>query len=205
MANLSIATAALQDDAVTSVKIANDAVTSLKIANGAVTSAKILDGTIATVDLADSSVNSLKIADATVGTIDLADGSITSVKLAANAVNNTTLIAPSTIVEADLDAALQAKVNAVGGAATTYLQPSTATLIGPNNPPTTLTVSCLAGDVVIGGGARPTTLPHGNPPLLANNFKTIYSGPVSTTQWEVLLQSLTNSNTFTAYAVCLDL
>jgi hypothetical protein len=129
---------------------------------------------------------------------------VTSLKLGANAVNNTSLIAPATIIEADLDAALQAKVNSVGSVAT-YVQSSASTTVGPNNPPTTLTVACSAGDVVLGGGARPTTVPHVNPSLLANNFKTIYSGPVSASSWEVLLQSLTNSNTFTAYAICLDL
>ncbi|MFN0127080.1 MAG: tail fiber domain-containing protein [Verrucomicrobiales bacterium] len=71
VADLSIATPALADGAVTAAKVADNSITSLKI----------LDGSISTTKIPDSAITSFKIADGTVATADLANAAITSAKL----------------------------------------------------------------------------------------------------------------------------
>ncbi|MEP0861951.1 MAG: hypothetical protein HRF52_11000 [Ignavibacterium sp.] len=63
------------------ISIANDGITNAMLQNNSVTSPKIADGTIATNDLSDNSVTSAKIVDGTVSTSDLANNSVTTNKI----------------------------------------------------------------------------------------------------------------------------
>jgi hypothetical protein len=83
---MTVDTASIEDDAVTSAKIADNTIVVGNIADGAVTSAKILDGTIATADMADDAVTSAKIADATIVAGNIANSAVTTNQIADNAV-----------------------------------------------------------------------------------------------------------------------
>lgn len=74
-----VATANIDDAAVTTVKIADSNVTTAKIADSNVTTAKI----------ADSNVTTAKIADSNVTTAKIADGNVTTAKHAADSVDDT--------------------------------------------------------------------------------------------------------------------
>lgn len=108
----SVGTDAIQDGAVTTVKIADDAVTSEKIADGtvtaddlatgAVTSDEIADGSVMTEDLADGSVTSEKIGDGEVAAEDLATGAVTEDKIAEGAVTSAA-VANNSLTGDDID------------------------------------------------------------------------------------------------------
>ena len=74
------ANTAINNDAVTTVKIAAAAVTTAKIADANVTTAKIADANVTTAKLADASVTAAKIADGAVTAAKIADGTITAAK-----------------------------------------------------------------------------------------------------------------------------
>lgn len=92
IANLAVATAALQNASVTLAKMAassvgtaqlvNDSVTAEKIAAGAVGSSEIADGSVGTAELADDSVTAAKIAASQVGSSELSNASVTTDKIA---------------------------------------------------------------------------------------------------------------------------
>lgn len=104
-----IATAAIEDSAITTDKIADGAVTSVKIAadavadidlaadsvgtselkNDAVETANILDANVTTAKIADTNVTTAKIADANVTEAKLADGSVTNAKMGTDVVLST--------------------------------------------------------------------------------------------------------------------
>jgi hypothetical protein len=72
----------IQDDAVSTAKIADDAVTTAKIDDAAVTEAKLAADAVATAKIADSAVTAAKLADDAVQTAKIADDAVTAAKLA---------------------------------------------------------------------------------------------------------------------------
>jgi hypothetical protein len=92
----SVNTAAIQDGAVTSPKLAAEAVNASKIEPGAVGNAKLAPGAVTNAKIASGAVNGASILDGSVGNHDLgaavvgagklADGAVTHSKLAANSV-----------------------------------------------------------------------------------------------------------------------
>jgi len=91
VADRTVTTAKLADNAVTSVKIQDGGVGTADLAGGAVTSAKIQDGEVTTADIKNNDIRSGDILDGEVKTADLAGGVVTSAKIADN-----------TITEADI-------------------------------------------------------------------------------------------------------
>lgn len=81
LADGAVTTGKLADNSVTSGKIADGAVTANDLASNAVTTAKITDGNVTTAKLADKSVTAAKIADKTVTAAKIADSTITSDKI----------------------------------------------------------------------------------------------------------------------------
>jgi len=119
------------------------AVTGGRIANNAVNSAKIRDGSINSIDIKDGAITTSKISNASIGAAKIKDGVITNIKLKDNAVS-TTKIKAGSVTEAKLSAAVQSKLNSVGGGLPTY-----------NRPIVTATqrVYNLAGDFLASGPA----------------------------------------------------
>lgn len=76
----------IQDNSVTTAKIANANVTTAKLSDGSVTTAKIADGNVTATKLADSAVSAAKINDGAVTADKIADSSVTTAKIAAGAV-----------------------------------------------------------------------------------------------------------------------
>ena len=76
----------IQNDAVTTVKIANSAVTEAKIGGGAVTTSKIASSAVTNAKLANSAVTTDKIFDGNVTTGKIADNAVTEAKIGAGAV-----------------------------------------------------------------------------------------------------------------------
>ena len=92
--NDAVTTAKIADDAVTSAKILANNVTTSEIADDAVTSAKIADGTIIAGNLANEAVQTLKIADNSVTSSKIADGTILNIDINASAAIAGTKISP---------------------------------------------------------------------------------------------------------------
>jgi len=88
------ATFTIDNDAVTSAKIADNNVTTSEIADDAVTSAKIMDGTIIAGNLADEAVQTLKIADNSVTSAKITNGTILNIDVNASAAIAGTKISP---------------------------------------------------------------------------------------------------------------
>lgn len=111
--NLLIATAMLQDKAVTGAKIADKgvdtgqiadgAVETLQLADDAVTVDKIIDGAVETPQLKDFNVTAVKIADDAVVTRTILDANVTEPKLADDAVSTRTIV-DGAVTAAKLDA-----------------------------------------------------------------------------------------------------
>ena len=89
IADGTITSADLANNAVTSAKIADGAVANSDIASNAVTSSKIYDGTIASGDIASSAVTGSKIASSAVTENKLGTGAVTSTKIYDGTITNT--------------------------------------------------------------------------------------------------------------------
>jgi hypothetical protein len=76
-----IATADINDAAITGPKLANNAVTTVKITDANVTTAKIADANVTTAKIADANVTTAKIADAAITGPKLANNAVTTVKI----------------------------------------------------------------------------------------------------------------------------
>ena len=76
------ATWTIDNNAVTTAKIADGNVTAVKLAADAVTTVKILDANVTTAKIADANVTTAKIADANVTTAKIADANVTLAKMA---------------------------------------------------------------------------------------------------------------------------
>lgn len=79
---LTVATAQIEDSAVTTAKIADTAITTAKLADTAVTTAKITDANITTAKIADTAVTTAKIADTAITNAKITDDTITGTKIA---------------------------------------------------------------------------------------------------------------------------
>jgi hypothetical protein len=86
IADGSVATGDLADNAITSAKIVDGQVRAADLGSDAVTSVKILDGTIAAADLADGSVTGAKIGAGAVDSGQIRAGAVENAQLADNAV-----------------------------------------------------------------------------------------------------------------------
>ena len=81
-----VATAGIADDSITSAKIADDAVVTAAIADDAITSALIADDAVVSAAIADDAITAALIADDAVGSAAIADDAITSALIADDAV-----------------------------------------------------------------------------------------------------------------------
>ena len=172
-----VSTALIDNNAVTSAKIAdgtiatadlaNSSVTTAKIADGAVTSDKILDGTIATADLANSSVTTAKIANLNVTegkiaanavtTAKIKDANVTTDKIADSAITSAK-IADGTIAEADLSDTVKTKLNAT----VQTFNPTSATagkyVTNFTKSGTTVTATTAYVQIPVGSATAPTSV-----------------------------------------------
>lgn len=82
----SVTTVKIAANNVTSAKLATDSVTTAKIVGGAVTDAKLATDAVTTTKVADDAITSAKIADATIVASNLADSAVTTAKIADDAV-----------------------------------------------------------------------------------------------------------------------
>jgi len=80
IADLSVA-AALEDGAVSTVKLADGAVTADKLASNSVATAKIVSSAVTTPKIADANVTTAKIADSNVTTAKINDDAVTTAKI----------------------------------------------------------------------------------------------------------------------------
>ena len=96
-----VSTDLIDNNAVTSAKIADGTIATADLSGGSVTTAKIADSNVTEGKIAANAVTTAKIKDANVTTAKVADGAITSAK-----------IADGTIAEADLSDAVKTKLNA---------------------------------------------------------------------------------------------
>jgi uncharacterized protein YjbI with pentapeptide repeats len=93
----------IDNNAVTTAKIADANVTAAKLAADSVTTAKILDANVTTAKILDANVTTAKILDANVTTAKIADANVTSGKLAADSVT-TAKIADANVTSGKLAA-----------------------------------------------------------------------------------------------------
>ena len=137
------------------------------IDNNAVTSAKIADGTIATADLANSSVTTAKIADSNVTegkiaanavtTAKIKDANVTTAKIADSAITSAK-IADGTIAEADLSDTVKTKLNAT----VQTFNPTSATagkyVTNFTKSGTTVTATTAYVQIPVGSATAPTSV-----------------------------------------------
>ncbi len=119
LANNAVTGAKLADNTVTSAKLGADAVTAAKIADDSIDSEHYVDGSIDTAHIADSQVTAAKLASNAVTTAKVADDAITQAKIAASSIGATELTSTSvTTAKVADDAITQAKLadNSVGNA-----------------------------------------------------------------------------------------
>ena len=83
-----VVTNRITDGAVTTAKIADSAITNAKLNNNSITTAKINNSQITTAKIADDAVTLAKIAADAVGTTQIVDDAITAAKIADNAVGS---------------------------------------------------------------------------------------------------------------------
>jgi hypothetical protein len=88
LADNSVDTVQLEDDAVTTAKVTDANITAAKLAANSVETAKITDLNVTTGKLANAAVTTVKITDANVTTAKLADANVTTVKINDDAVTN---------------------------------------------------------------------------------------------------------------------
>ena len=85
-----------------------DANSNLNVNENGVTTGKIADGAVATAKIADSAVTSAKIADGTIAAADLASNSVTNAKIASGAVSSDKLNATFTTTDPGKNSTLAA-------------------------------------------------------------------------------------------------
>jgi hypothetical protein len=150
--------AALPKNSVRSAQIVNGAVKTVDLGKDAVRSGKIADGTIGAADLGTDSVDSDEIAKDAVGSEEIAENAVTSAKVAPDSLTADDLapnsvgsseVADNSLTKADLGP------SSVGNSelgAVVQRSNSTAIAAGANG---SVSVGCLAGEQVLGGGGQP--------------------------------------------------
>ena len=96
----------IQDNSVTTAKIATDAVTTGKIANDAINAAKIASGAVGSTELGAGVVDTIHIADGNITTAKIADDSITTAKIANGEINSAKMGTDSVATSAIQDQAV---------------------------------------------------------------------------------------------------
>lgn len=89
-----IVTAAIAPNAIGTTQLANLSVTTEKLVDNAITAAKIQDGAVNTAELADGSVTVDKLANDSVNAAKIQDGSVSTAKLADSSVSESKLALP---------------------------------------------------------------------------------------------------------------
>lgn len=162
----------IKNSAVIEAKIANGAVTTDKLANNAVTSVKIAKDAVTTEKILNDAVTNAKIGTDAVSTGKIANGAVTNTKLAAGAVH-------------------------AGNLGTITIRTNTTSVAAETTG--SLTVSCQAGEKMLGGGGGfniVTAAPH--PQVVTSQ-----SSGAGT--WLVRVFNPANfSRTLTVQAICLN-
>lgn len=177
--SISVGTDDLEDESVTSVKLAPEAVGTGRIANGAVTDEKLAEGAVTGNAIADGAVTSEKLADDVLGDSDIPDGSVTSKQLAEGAVERPNIaegaiagrkvaddsLGGQQIDESTLDTVPAAETAAVaevalalegggeGGSSVQFDTVQASSDGGPAGAKGPVVATCADGDRVVGGGA----------------------------------------------------
>jgi len=166
------------------------------VAKNSVRSAQIVDGTVRTVDLRDNAVNAPKIAPNSVGSEEIAENAVESPEVAQDALTAEDLgaasVASSEVVDQSLSAAdLGPSSVAASELGTVTVRTNATTVAKDANG--SVSVSCAAGEQVLGGGGQP------------GHFGTeMTSSRPSGNGW--LYQAKNNTggqDTITAFALCL--
>ena len=166
------------------------------VAKNSVRSAQIVDGTVRTVDLRDNAVNAAKIAANSVGSEEIAENAVESAEVAQDALTSQDL-GPASVTSSEVaDQSLTADdlgPNSVAASelgTVTVRTNATSIAKGTNG---SVSVSCAAGEQVLGGGGQPS------------HFGTeMTSSRPSGNGWLYQAQNNTGGQeTITAYALCL--
>ncbi|HYG95940.1 MAG TPA: hypothetical protein VD741_02420 [Solirubrobacterales bacterium] len=166
------------------------------IAKNSVRSAQIVDGSVRTVDLRDNAVSAAKIAASSVGGEEIAENSVESPEVAQDALTNQDLgaasVASSEVADQSLAAGDLAPDSVAASELGTVTVRTSATTIAKGGSGS-VSVSCAAGEQVLGGGGQP------------NHFGTeMTSSRPSGNGWLYQAQNNTGGvETITAYALCL--
>jgi hypothetical protein len=106
----------INDNAISTIKMADAAVTAAKVGPGAVITTKIADSGVTTAKILDAAVSTLKIANSAVSTIKMADFAVNAQKIADNAVTvGKILDGAVTELKVANDAITQSKMNVQPG------------------------------------------------------------------------------------------
>jgi hypothetical protein len=167
-----VATATIQNLAVTAAKIANSTITATQIANATITGAKLVNDTVTATQIAANAITASELADDAVDTDAIANLAVTNAKIA----NATIAYAKLNIADGDIDGA---KLTSASVTATQLATNSvTATELADNAVDT----AAVASGAITGAKIASTTIAAGN---IVNNTITatqIANGAIGTTQ-----------------------
>ena len=167
-----VATATIQDLAVTAAKIANGTITATQITDATITAAKIVDNTLTATQIAANAITASELADDSVDTNAIANLAITNAKIA----NTTIAYGKLNIADGDIDGA---KLTSASVTATQLATNSvTATELADNAVDT----AAVANAAITGAKIASNTIAAGN---IVNNTITatqIANGAIGTTQ-----------------------
>ncbi len=167
-----VATATIENLAVTAAKIANSTITATQIADATITGAKLANDTVTATQIAANAITASELADDAVDTDAIANLAVTNAKIA----NATIAYAKLNIADGDIDGA---KLTSASVTATQLATNSvTATELADNAVDT----AAVASGAITGAKIASTTIAAGN---IVNNTITatqIANGAIGTTQ-----------------------